>query len=501
VLWLTQRLNYPLNLKLFIPNRQGGMSFTMVIKNEVFWGLVFLVGSAGWINCQSTTSTPEPDDRYKADILLIIAHPDDESGDVAAYLARAIFDEHRRVAVICATRGDAGSSAVSSERAATLGAEREVEGRRALAFLGIENVWFLDASDTPVQDVLSSLEHWNHGSILEQVVRLVRLTRPEVILTWLPDYVAGENHADHQAAAVIATEAFDLAGDPTAFSEQISVPREDLNVTAEGLRTWQPQKIYFFSDAYDAQGYWLRNLPEPSPFRKNFLDGAGPSYSATDISPSRHASYAKLAAEETSFYVSQEGEIGKKALEAGDFKDFEHPVHFVLGKSVVGGSVTGNIFEQVTRSPVSFVRTPGFENHTFEGLALELGGSWAFYDEFWKAHQVEHLARLLPVPEVAIRKGGHLHVPLLLRNGTKSSQEMYLSSVLPEGWIDRTKHSVYLVAAGSNYTVEAVLDIPEKENRGWRQVRWNAISGGKQAGSVILRVSVVNSNEEGGLQQ
>jgi len=68
--------------------------------------------------------------------------------------------------------------------------------------------------------VLHSLETWGHGASLEQVVRLVRLTRPEVILTWLPVYVAGENHDDHQAAGVLATEAFDLSGDPVAFAEQ-----------------------------------------------------------------------------------------------------------------------------------------------------------------------------------------------------------------------------------------------------------------------------------------
>src|SRR6266700_4147139 len=44
-------------------------------------------------------ASPGPDDRYKADILVIVAHPDDETM-VTAYLAKAIFDEHKRVAVI-----------------------------------------------------------------------------------------------------------------------------------------------------------------------------------------------------------------------------------------------------------------------------------------------------------------------------------------------------------------------------------------------------------------
>ena len=100
-----------------------------------------------------------------------------------------------------------------------MGAEREIEGRRAADEFGITNVWFLNGPDTPGQDVLRSLETWNHGTALDQTIRLVRLTRPEVIMTWLPDYVAGENHGDHQAAGVLATEAFDLAGDPTVFPD------------------------------------------------------------------------------------------------------------------------------------------------------------------------------------------------------------------------------------------------------------------------------------------
>ena len=56
------------------------------------------------------------------------------------------------------------------------------------------------------------------------MVRIVRLTRPEVILTFLPGTFIGEDHGDHQAAGVLATEAFDLAGDPLVFPEQVTGP-------------------------------------------------------------------------------------------------------------------------------------------------------------------------------------------------------------------------------------------------------------------------------------
>src|SRR5580704_8983184 len=233
---------------------------------------------------------PHPDDRFKADILVVVAHPDDET-EITGYLAKAVYEEHRRVAVIFGTRGDGGGNAEGYEQAAALGAEREIEGRRALASFGVMNVWFLNGPDTPGQDVLRSLETWNHGASLAQTVRLVRLTRPEVILTWLPEYVAGENHGDHQAAGVLATEAFDIAGDPTAFAEQIAPPRDHNNIynLTEGLQAWQPKKLYYFSDASHTE----------------FQQNKGPQYSTEDESAARKMPYYRMAADEMSYHLTQ----------------------------------------------------------------------------------------------------------------------------------------------------------------------------------------------------
>src|SRR5216684_9035700 len=190
---------------------------------------------------------PLPDERYKVDMLLVVAHPDDE-GAATAYLARAL-DEHKRAGVIIGTRGSSGANEAGAEQAAALGEIREIEARNALATLGITNVWFLDGKDTASQSVLQSLANWGHGVALEQLVRLVRLTRPEVILTFLPGTFIGEDHGDHQASGVLATEAFDLAGDPAAFPEQLAGPTKRLEPLLENLRPWQPRKIYFFADA------------------------------------------------------------------------------------------------------------------------------------------------------------------------------------------------------------------------------------------------------------
>src|SRR2546429_6883834 len=170
---------------------------------------------------------PAADERYKVELLLVGAHPDDE-GAATPYLARAL-DEHKRIAVVFGTRGSSGANEAGGEQAAALGAIREIEARNALATLGITNVWFLGGKDTASQNVLLSLANWDHGESLEQLVRLVRLTRPEVILTFLPGTFIGEDHGDHQASGGPAPAAVRSAGDSAPFPGHVAraAPRHE----------------------------------------------------------------------------------------------------------------------------------------------------------------------------------------------------------------------------------------------------------------------------------
>src|SRR5207245_9106847 len=93
--------------------------------------LIFFLFSPAWAQLPAAPPNPPPDDRYKADILLIVAHPDDDSL-AAPYLAKAIYEQHKHVSVIYGTRGNAGGNAVGNEQASSLGAVREIEGRREI---------------------------------------------------------------------------------------------------------------------------------------------------------------------------------------------------------------------------------------------------------------------------------------------------------------------------------------------------------------------------------
>jgi LmbE family N-acetylglucosaminyl deacetylase len=424
--------------------------------------------------------SPLPDDRYKADILLVVAHPDDEL-EVASYLAKAALDEHKRIAVLYGTRGNSGGNKVGYEQASSLAAVREIEARRALALLNISQVWFLNAPDTPApngHNVLRSLETWNHGSTLGEVVRIIRLTRPSVVLTFLPDVVVGENHEDHQAAGVIATEAFDIAGDPTQFPEQVAFPEDhkDFAVLLEGLRPWQPQKLYYFSDAAD----------------DSFLKGKGPEYSIKEVSPSRHVAYFRFWLAMSNIYRTQfENVPAADAPEPADFNPT--PQRFVLGKSLVGGTTTGDILENTGPQPLPFAPVRGYRPLSRAGISVELGGPWNLYQEFWCAHNLDHLAQLLPIPEVGVGGGGTLAVPLLIHNDTNDSKAVTLQATLPDGWAARKGVAIYPIPAHGVYPVTVVLIAPSTAESKWQQLSFDLESDGKAVGSARLRVHVRGS--------
>jgi LmbE family N-acetylglucosaminyl deacetylase len=429
--------------------------------------------------CSAQMAPPAlgPDERYKADILVVVAHPDDET-EITGYLARAIYEEHKRVAVVFGTRGNGGGDAAGYAQAAALSAEREIEARKALASFGVMNVWFLDGPDTPGQDVLRSLETWNHGSALWKAIRIMRLTRPQVVMTWLPVYVAGENHGDHQAAGVIATEAFDLAGDPSFFPEQVAAPRDYLNIgnLTEGLHPWQPQKLYYFSDATD----------------QSFMDGKGPQYSTLDQSPSQHKPYYLLAAEEMSHHLTQgdTGQMATKSLQTGDFAYFKVPVRMVLGKSLVKASATGDAFEGVTADAIAYVRPPGYQPEAAKEVnSLELGGPFAFYREFWRTHQLDSVRDLLP-PEVEIGATSQLHIPLLLHGS--NGQVVALNLDMPKGWQrlyqDYDHYDQFPMKDGQPYPVTLNLQSPNTPSKDWQKIQITATSNGQKVGSVTVLV-------------
>ncbi len=450
---------------------------------RLFVVLSFFCISAG--AAQEPKALPQADERYKTDILVVVAHPDDEAA-VTPYLARAL-DEHRRITVVFGTRGNSGSNEAGAEQAAALGAVREIEARNALTTLGITNVWFLDGKDTASQNVLQSLANWDHGEALEQLVRLVRLTRPEVILTFLPGTFIGEDHGDHQASGVLATEAFDMAGDPAAFPEQVAGPMRRLEPFLENLRPWQVKKIYYFADAE----------------REDIFRGKGPDYSVKEISKLSKLPYWRMALDsfrahqtQAKAYLDHIAQMDEAQLEkmATSENGWGEDQHYVLGKSLVGGSVTGDIFENITPGAIPFARQEIIPEPARPDLSVELGGSWSFYAEFRRTHGLTNLPHSEP-PEIALQAPGMLVIPLWIRNRTAKTQEITLSATLPAGWTSESGTGKFTVGARQTAAARVEVNLPAPAEKNAKkaeaqEVTVRAEANGQAIGEVKLRVEL-----------
>ncbi|MBO1030972.1 PIG-L family deacetylase [Tessaracoccus sp. SD287] len=175
------------------------------------------------------TSDPES---VKLNVLFIGAHPDDEAGTLGA-LGQWNEYSGMKAGVITTTRGEGGGNAVGLEEGPALGLLREAEERVAVGLAGITHVYNLDALDFYyTASAPLSRKVWGGDALLNRIVRVVRATRPEVIVTMNPSAVEG-NHGNHQQAAMYAVEAYLRAGDPTAFPEHF----------AEGFSAWTPSRI------------------------------------------------------------------------------------------------------------------------------------------------------------------------------------------------------------------------------------------------------------------
>ncbi len=456
-------------------------------------GIAWVIGLgvllAASLRAQVPQTIKAADERYKVDILVVVAHPDDEGG-VTPYLARAIYDLHKRVAVVYGTRGGSGGNDYSREHGAALANMREMEAREACAKLGITNVWFLDGEDTASQNVLNSLANWGHGANLEKLVGIFRLTRPEVVISWLPGVFIGENHGDHQAAGVLATEAFDLSGDPAAFPAQVAGASKRLEPYLENLSPWQAKKIYYFSDAKD---------------EKQFA-GKGPSYSIKEISPSQKKPYWRLALDAATPHRTQfPAEIAQiaklsdaqieKMMSDPNTGWWSDPETLIFGKAEVQSALTDDVFAGINPAPLPMqMHAVKYEDTIFANDdRLTMGGPWHYY-ELWR---MKHGLRGLPVagtPEIAVKAGTTVAIPLFVQHSDPlGALNVNLKIEAPSGWKIVAGQGAFALPAETSTALRAEIETPggsaeELKKAQPEEVVVRAEANGKSIGEVRLRV-------------
>lgn len=441
------------------------------------------------LTAQGNHAVRGADERFKADILVVVAHPDDEAF-FTPYLARATNDMHKRVAVVFSTRGGSGANHNARERGPSLANEREIEAREACAKLGISKVWFLDGQDTASQDLLDSLANWGHGVNLERMVGLMRLTRPEVVFTHFPGLFIGENHGDHQATGVLVTEAFDLAANPIVFPSQLAGDTKLHESYLSNLQPWQPKKIYYGSDADDS---------------KQFA-GSGPAYSVREMSPALKKPYWRLALDSALAHRTQfpddierlskmNDEQLEKLMNDPNTGWWSEPLTLIFGKSVVGGAPTDDVFANINPGP-AFREAPArkqSERDAAPRTEAVLGGPWLFYAQFRAAHGLENL-RQASTPEIGVKAGSTLLVPLAIYHADPNEAlKVNLKIETPDGWKVVSGQGEFELAAESSTTLRVEIETPARTAEVLKkavpqEVTVHAVAGGKSIGDVNLRV-------------
>jgi LmbE family N-acetylglucosaminyl deacetylase len=364
--------------------------------------LIFALACAARIVGTAASAAPvkQGAERLKADILGVFAHPDDETG-VATVMAHYALGQGKTVMHAYMTRGEGGGNMVGTQSGPALGLLREVELRDCLTRLGVQQCFFLEQLDWAYTESLAAtLRKWGHEETLGRLVRVIRAVRPEVILTMNPAPNPGQ-HGHHQAAGLLAIEAYTAAADASRFPEQLS---------KEGLTPWQTRKIYVGGGGTNATTIIAVDVALP--------DGLMP---------------ARVAAEALSNHRSQA---------FGNFSNapwLSRPQFFTLAKSVVGyPDRETDLFHAVpppgaTLERAQLSRPPASPATTEFSLSFVPRPAIGFYQRWVKAHGVEHLAGRLRA-DVPLIAGEPNEVRLEWKADGETAPVGKVRVTVPDGW-------------------------------------------------------------------
>jgi N-acetyl-1-D-myo-inositol-2-amino-2-deoxy-alpha-D-glucopyranoside deacetylase len=200
-------------------------------------------------------------------LLLVHAHPDDETIGTGATMAKYAADGAHVTLVTC-TLGEEGEILVpdlvhlAADKEDRLGAHRIGELAAAMAALGVTDHRFLGGPGRwrdsgmmglPTNDRPDCFWQADLDEAVGELVRVVREVRPQVVVTY--DENGGYGHPDHIQAHRVAVTAFDAAADPGRYPE--------------AGPPWQPSKLYYtsFPKSFLRLGFEaLKEMGEQAPF-------------------------------------------------------------------------------------------------------------------------------------------------------------------------------------------------------------------------------------------
>ncbi|MEN9716133.1 MAG: hypothetical protein RLZZ483_108 [Actinomycetota bacterium] len=187
----------------------------------------------------TSSSVDQPNQR----LLLVHAHPDDETIGSGATMARYVANGAHVTLVTC-TLGEEGEILVpelahlASDQSDELGKHRITELAAAMAELGVTDWQLLGGPGTyrdsgmvgtPPNERADCFWRSDLLEAAKHLVKVIRHARPQVLVTY--DDFGGYGHPDHIQAHRVATYARDLASVPT-FAPELGAP-------------WMIEKVYW----------------------------------------------------------------------------------------------------------------------------------------------------------------------------------------------------------------------------------------------------------------
>lgn len=201
-------------------------------------------------------------------LLLVHAHPDDETITNGATMAKYVA-EGVRVSLVTCTRGEQGEvippalQHLSADRDDTLGRWRERELAAAMSALGVADHRFLGAPEVSYRD--SGMAYAGDGSVVPAadplpdafalagidgpasvLADVIREVRPHVVVTYEPG--GGYGHPDHVHAHRVTMRAVDVAMAPSRLGWQVPkvywvVRPDDAATTRVDGTAWTQRKV------------------------------------------------------------------------------------------------------------------------------------------------------------------------------------------------------------------------------------------------------------------
>ena len=167
---------------------------------------------------------------FLGSVLYVAAHPDDENTSLISYLANEL---KAHTSYLSLTRGDGGQNLIGTELNDLLGVIRTNELLQARLIDG-GNQYFTSAIDFGFsKNSKETLEIWPKNEILEEVVRLIREIKPDIIINRFDHRRDGQTHGHHTASAILSKEAYKISGNPNFYSSQL-----------DSLQLWKPFRQY-----------------------------------------------------------------------------------------------------------------------------------------------------------------------------------------------------------------------------------------------------------------